>query len=176
MPRPIWMSIVALAVLVARAADAQTSRPAAAAAAGQQIYLKETDPNSPRKSKLKSATPDNEILCIDLDNDGDPDVLECWWNGKRCRWIDENDDMRPTDVRGDMSGDCLQVDRDGDGYYDGPEDLNVKWCDDDGDGRPDVMIVTANPSATQPTIRSGLSHYMVFVDVDHDGVLAYVPW
>jgi hypothetical protein len=162
-------------LFVANAAPAQTTRPAATGA-GQQIYLKETDPNSPRKSKLKSDKPDGELLRIDLDNDGDPDVLECWWNGKRCRWIDENDDMRPTDVRGDMAGDCLQVDRDGDGYYDGPEDLNVKWCDDDGDGPPDVMVVTANPSATQPTIRSGLSHYMVFVDVDHDGVLAYVPW
>src|SRR5512132_371259 len=55
-------------------ASAQTTRPATESR-GQQIYLRETDPNSPRKSKLKSDKPDNEILRIDLDNDGDPDIL-----------------------------------------------------------------------------------------------------
>src|SRR5947207_15668534 len=74
----------------------------------QQFCLRETDPNSPRKSKLKSSKPDpNEIVRIDVDGDGDPDLLETWWNGKRVRWIDENDDMKPTDRRGDMSGDSL---------------------------------------------------------------------
>src|SRR5881227_2337809 len=89
---------------------------------GQTVCVSETDPSSPRKSKLRGDKPTDEIIRLDLDGDGDPDVLECWWNGKRCRWIDENDDMKWTDVRGDMSGDVLQVDRDGDGYYDGPGD------------------------------------------------------
>ncbi len=140
----------------------------------QQACLPEHDPNSPRKSKLTGDK--NQIIRTDLDGDGDPDILECWWNGKRCRWIDENDDMKPTDVRGDMVGDSLQVDRDGDGYYDGPDDMNIKWCDDDGDGDPDVEIVTINPSSTQTKISSGSSHYMVFIDEDDDNVNAYIDW
>ena len=107
--------------------------------AQQQACLRETDASSPRKSKLKSEKQDDEIVRADPDGDGDPDVLEAWWNGKRVRWIDENDDMKASDVRGDTSLDALQVDRDGDGYYDGPEDLNIKWADDDGDGRADVQ-------------------------------------
>src|SRR3954471_17227306 len=159
-----------IAVLSATFAFAQpTTRP------GQRLCLPETDPASPRKSLLKSGTSD-EILRSDLDNDGDPDVLECWWNGKRPRWIDENDDMKPADVRGDISGDSVQIDFDGDGYYDGPSDMNVKWVDDDGDGRADAQIVAINPSKDQRTIRSQFSHYMIFVDVDHDGVLGYIDW
>src|SRR5689334_20907913 len=77
---------------------------------GQQMCLRETDPNSPRKTKLKSEKPDDEIIRTDLDNDGDPDVLERWWNGHRIRWIDENDDMKPTDMRGDISADSMQID------------------------------------------------------------------
>src|SRR3954471_1938365 len=91
----------------------------------QQFVQKEHDPNSPRKSQLHSKKPDNEIIRIDVDHDGDPDILEQWWNNKRARWIDENDDMKPTDARGDMSMDAVQIDRDGDGYYDGPEDINI---------------------------------------------------
>ena len=69
----------------------------------------------------------------------------------------------------------MQIDCDGDGYYDGPGDMNVKWVDD-GDGRPDAQIVTINPSSAQKTIHAGSAHYMVFVDVDHDGVNAYIDW
>jgi hypothetical protein len=144
--------------------------------AGQQFCLPETDPNSPRKSQLHSKTPDDEIIRTDLDHDGDPDILECWWNGHRARWIDENDDMKWTDKRGDIGGDSVQIDIDGDGYYDGPSDMNIKWVDDDGDGQADAEIVTINPSVDQKTIRTGLSHYMVFIDLDHDGVNAYVDW
>jgi hypothetical protein len=162
--------VVCLSLLIAPPLIAQpATRPA-----GQQFCLRETDPASPRHSKLTK--PSDEIIRTDLDGDGDPDVLECWWNGHRARWIDENDDMKWTDVRGDISGDSVQIDFDGDGYYDGPSDMNIKWIDDDGDGRADAQIVTINPSAEQRTIRAGFSHYMVFVDVDHDGVLGYIDW
>jgi hypothetical protein len=148
----------------------------ATAPSGQSLCRPETDPASPRKSRLAGRSQNDQIIQLDLDNDGDPDVLECWWHGKRCRWIDENDDMKSTDSRGDTTGDVLQVDRDGDGYYDGPDDMNIKWCDDDGDHRPDLQIVTINPTAAQRTVHGGASHYMVFVDIDHDGVNAYVDW
>src|SRR5438045_9429422 len=75
--------------------------PATQHVSGQRICLPEIDATSPRKSKLKSEKPDsNEIIRLDLDNDGDPDILETWWNGKRCRWVDENDDMKWSDARG----------------------------------------------------------------------------
>lgn len=143
----------------------------------QTVCLSETDPSSPRHTMLKgSDTSSTEILRIDVDGDGDPDVLERWWNGKRVRWIDENDNMTTLDVQGDMSGDTLQVDRDGDGYFDGPDDLNVHWVDDNGDGRADLEVVAINPNHTQPTIASIAAHYMIFEDLDHDNVNAYIDW
>jgi hypothetical protein len=143
----------------------------------QTAILPETDATSPRHTKLKSETPNpKEVIFTDVDNDGDPDILETWWNGKRVRWFDENDDMKPTDIRGDQSDDALQVDRDGDGYYDGPGDINIKWADDDGDGKPDVQIFAANPAKDATRIASGSSHFMVFIDVDHDGVNGWIPW
>lgn len=142
----------------------------------QQFAQKETDPNSPRRSKLKSSKPDDEIVRLDVDNDGDPDVLEHWWNGRRARWLDENDDMTASDVRGDQTMDAVQIDRDNDGYYDGPEDLSIKWADDDGDGRPDLQLFGANPRADARSVRSGTSHWMVFIDTDNDGVNGYVDW
>ncbi|MEO6436826.1 MAG: hypothetical protein ABIP55_13840 [Tepidisphaeraceae bacterium] len=158
------------------AAKPPANEPAAKPKKTQQFAVTETDLNSPRKSKLKADTPDDEILRIDADNDGDPDLLETWWNGKRARWIDENDDMKPTDVRGDMTLDAVQIDRDDDGYYDGPEDLSIKWADDDGDGRPDLQLFAANPRLSQASARSGTAHWMVFIDTDHDGVNGYVDW
>jgi hypothetical protein len=143
---------------------------------GQQVCLPETDPSSPRKSKLKGDQPSDEIIRLDLDNDADPDVLECWMNGKRVRFLDENDDMKPSDTRGDQSADSMQIDRDGDGYYDGPGDLNIKWVDDDGDGKPDAQLFAANPTLDQKTIKSGSSHWMAFIDTDHDGVNGYIDW
>src|SRR3954463_2322738 len=97
-------------------------------------------------------------------------------SGKRVRWIGEGGQMKWTDARGSQSSDALQVDRDNDGYYDGPGDLNVKWVDDDHDGRPDVQIFAANPAPDAKSPKSGLSHFMVFVDEDHDGINGYLDW
>ena len=55
-----------------------------------------------RKSALKSTTPSDEILRLDIDHDGKFDVIERWWNGKRVRWLDENNDFTPSDTRGDQ--------------------------------------------------------------------------
>jgi ABC-type glycerol-3-phosphate transport system permease component len=142
----------------------------------QQACLPEKDPSSPRHSQLKSTQPSDEIVRIDVDKDGDPDIIERWLNGKRVRWIDENDDMRPSDAQGDQVLDAMQVDRDGDGYYDGPEDINIKWVDDNGDGRPDVQIFAANPRLEQRGVSSGTSVFMAFIDVDQDGVNGFIDW
>ncbi len=126
------------------------------------------------KSTLGSAS--DEIIYTDVDNDGDADVLERWWNGKRCRWFDENDDMTRFDKLGDLVSDCVQVDMDGDGVYDGAVDLSVKWADNDGDGRSDMQIVVINPQVGKEKKFGGAAHYMVFDDTDRDNVMVYFDW
>ena len=140
-------------------------------ATGQQT------PSDWRKSSLKSTTPSGEILRLDIDKDGKPDVIERWWNGKRVRWLDENSDLKPTDTRGDQVNDVLQIDKNDDGYYDGPLDINVKWADNDGDGRADLQaFVTQGREWTQDKWNASESHWMVFIDVEKDGVLGWLDW
>ena len=135
------------------------------------------DTNDLRKSALKSATPDDEIVRLDLNNDGKPDILERWWNGKRVRWLDENGDMLPTDTRGDQVGDVMQIDRNGDGLYDTALDINIKWADNDGDGRADLQaFATQGREWSNGKYDPASSHWMVFIDVEKDGVLGWLDW
>jgi len=130
-----------------------------------------------RKTALKSPTPNDEIVRLDIDHDGKPDILERWWNGKRVRWLDENHDMLPTDTRGDQVGDVLQIDINGDGLYDGPNDMDIKWADNDHDGRADLEAVVTQPPEWGPDKWSAAdSHWMIFIDVEKDGVLGWVDW
>ena len=144
---------------------------------GQQVCLPETDPASPRHSALEAESMDTgKVIRTDVDGDGDPDILETWLNGRRTRWFDENDDMRDTDVTGDRTADSVQIDRSNDGFYDGPDDINVDYVDDNHDGMPELEVTAMNPSSEQSTIRSGSSHYMIFEDVDGDGVFGCLNW
>src|SRR5215813_8322010 len=119
-----------------------------------------------RKTALKSSTPNDEIVRLDINHDGKPDILERWWNGKRVRWLDENHDMLPTDTRGDQVGDVLQIDINGDGLYDGPNDMDIKWADNDHDGRADLEAVVTQPPVWGPDKWStDNSHWMIFIDV-----------
>ena len=130
-----------------------------------------------RKTALKSATPSDEIVRLDIDKDGKPDIIERWWNGKRVRWLDENGDMLPTDTRGDQVGDVMQIDKNGDGLYDGNLDINIKWADNDGDGRADLeAFVTQGREWSNGKWDAGDSHWMIFIDVEKDGVLGYLDW
>ena len=128
-----------------------------------------------RKSQL-SDKPSDEIIFTDVTGDGKPDILERWWNGKRCRWFDGNGDMTENDKLGDIVSDTLQIDMNGDGYYDGPEDMNVKWVDNTGDGKADMQIIVINAREGDEMKWAGLSHYMVFFDTDLDNVMAYMDW
>ena len=130
-----------------------------------------------RMTRLRSNIPSDEIVRLDVDKDGKPDIIERWWNGKRVRWLDENGDMLPTDTRGDQLADVLQVDKNGDGLYDGPNDLNVKWADNDRDGKPDLQAwVTQSPEWSKDKWSASGSHWMLFIDVEKDGVLGWLDW
>ena len=130
-----------------------------------------------RKTALKSTTPSDEIVRLDIDRDGKPDILERWWNGKRVRWLDENGDMLPTDTRGDQVGDVMQIDKNGDGLYDSETDINIKWADNDGDGRADLQaFVTQGRAWSNGKFDPAESHWMVFIDVEKDGVLGWLDW
>ena len=130
------------------------------------------------KSALHSPTPDAEVLHLNIGGSPKPNVLERWWHGKRCRWLDESGTMRADDLRGDQLGDVLQVDMDGDGTYDGPDDMNVKWCDTDGDGIPDVQTVVVNPTHWGEPGQKNSGHpvYMIFLNHDQKGVLGWIDW
>lgn len=130
-----------------------------------------------RKTALKSTTPSDEIVRLDIDKDGKPDILERWWNGKRVRWLDENGDMLPTDTRGDQVGDVMQIDKNGDGIYDSATDINIKWADNDGDGQADLQaFVTQGRQWADGKYDPAESHWMVFIDVEKDGVLGWLDW
>ncbi len=130
-----------------------------------------------RKTALKSTTPSDEIVRLDIDKDGKPDILERWWNGKRVRWLDENGDMLPTDTRGDQIADVMQIDKNGDGLYDSELDISIKWADNDRDGRADLQaFVTQGREWSNDKYNASESHWMVFVDVEKDGVLGWLDW
>ena len=48
----------------------------------------------------------------------------------------------------------MQIDKNGDGLYDSSLDINIKWADNDGDGRADLQaFVTQGPRVVQRKIR-----------------------
>ena len=93
------------------------------------------------------------------------------------RWLDENGDMLPTDTRGDQIADVMQIDKNGDGLYDSELDISIKWADNDRDGRADLQaFVTQGREWSNDKYNAAESHWMVFVDVEKDGVLGWLDW
>ena len=115
------------------------------------------------------------IKYIDLDQDGDPDILQSFTiNHVPVQWIDDDDDMQNGDLEGDMDSDCLMIDRNKDGEYGSGHDLIVDWNDEDRDGKSDMQVVADN---------SGLddrgrfqAHYIWIIDSDHDQIFNYIDW
>ncbi len=121
--------------------------------------------------------PDNvdSIRYVDLDNDGDPDVLKSTINGGiHILWIDDDDDMKIGDLEGDMDNDCLMLDLNNDGKYGSEKDLIVDWSDLDDDGKADWQLIVDNNKKDNKG--KWTSHYIWFEDLDHDGVFGYVDW
>jgi len=113
---------------------------------------------------------------IDLDGDGDPDILRTVTaNGILVQWIDDDDDMQYGDLEGDTDNDCLMIDRNKDGVYGGYGDLIIDWVGEDEDGNPAMQVVVDNiPEANR--MKTGNGHYMWVVDTDKDDVFNYIDW
>ena len=113
---------------------------------------------------------------IDLDGDGDPDILRTVTaNGIPVQWIDDDDDMQFGDLEGDTDNDCLMIDRNKDGVYGGYGDLIIDWVGEDEDGNPAMQVVVDNiPEANR--MKAGNGHYMWVVDTDKDDVFNYIDW
>ena len=113
---------------------------------------------------------------IDLDGDGDPDILRTVTaNGIPVQWIDDDDDMQYGDLEGDTDNDCLMIDRNKDGVYGGYGDLIIDWVGEDEDGNPAMQVVVDNiPEANR--MKTGNGHSMWVVDTDKDDVFNYIDW
>lgn len=113
---------------------------------------------------------------IDLDNDGDPDLLKSVTaNGIPIMWIDDNDNMKWDDLEGDTSGDCLLIDRNRDGQYGGIGDLIIDWVDTDDDNKPDMQVVVEYPAQKTDQVWPN-GHYMWVLDTDKDNIFNYIDW
>jgi len=152
-------------------------------AMGQDTNQKPESPSSGDSWQVKSKLtpfrlplPDMPVTYLDLDKDGDPDVLRAMIGKTPIQWIDDDDDMKRGDIEGDMDSDCLMVDRDRDGTYGGKHDITIDWGDEDGDGVADLQVIADNSGWNTKRNRWGGSHYFIFLDTDRDGVLNYVDW
>jgi len=118
------------------------------------------------------------IEYIDLDGDGDPDVLKTTiLDGIPIMWIDDDDDMKYGDLEGDQDNDCLLVDINKDGIYAGPGDLCIDWTDTDGDGIADVQLVTVNGKLLTRNYFDWSADFMYIIDYgEKDGIKNFINW
>ncbi|MEL7588256.1 MAG: hypothetical protein AAGU19_16220 [Prolixibacteraceae bacterium] len=112
---------------------------------------------------------------IDLDGDGDPDVLRSFANDVPVQWIDDDDDMKAGDREGDTDSDCLMIDRNKDGEYGRYGDLAIDWNDTDEDGNADMQVVVDQAEKGKAGSWYG-GHYMWVLDTDQDNIFNYIDW
>lgn len=113
---------------------------------------------------------------IDLDGDGDPDILRTVTaKDIPVQWIDDDDDMQNGCLEGDTDNDCLMIDRNRDGVYGGHGDLIVDWVAADENGNPAMQVVVDNVPEDK-LMNAGSGHYMWVVDNDKDDVFNYIDW
>lgn len=118
-----------------------------------------------------------KIQRIDLDKDGDPDVIKYTiLGGIPVMWVDDDDDMKWTDIEGDMDSDCLFVDKNEDRKFAGPWDLSIDWDDEDGDGIADIQFVVENDHPSKRGKFDWKSNLMMMIDDEKDGDFNYIDW
>ncbi|WP_208021466.1 hypothetical protein [Flavicella sediminum] len=113
---------------------------------------------------------------IDLDKDGDPDILRTiTLRNTPVQWIDDDDDMKVGDLEGDTDSDCVMIDVNKDGKYGDREDMAVDWIDTNDDGKADMQVLVENSNLDQEKM-FGPGHYMWSLDTDKDNVFNYIDW
>ncbi len=114
------------------------------------------------------------VYYFDLNGDGQPDMLRTVSSGGlRVQWIDDNGNMKIGDISGDLSDDCIMVDRNGDGQYGAEGDIVIDWVDTNCDGKADVQIIAEYPV---DTTEKHQGHYMLVFDTDRDNIFNYIDW
>jgi hypothetical protein len=130
-------------------------------------------------SLLRSFKPDFSINIrhIDIDHDGDPDlIMTSIFDSIPAIWIDDDDDMKWTDLEGDLDSDCLIIDRNRDGIFAGPGDLSVDFVDTNGDGIAEMAVVVENSNKQITNRWDWESNYMWIIDSEQDGTFHYINW
>ncbi|HUX59320.1 MAG TPA: hypothetical protein VMV77_20275 [Bacteroidales bacterium] len=113
---------------------------------------------------------------IDLDNDGDPDIIRSITiHNTPILWIDDDDDLKEGDIEGDTDSDCIMIDVNKDGRYGDSGDVAIDWIDTDGDGKADMQVFVENTKPGDPKTM-GNGHYMWVLDTDNDNVFNYIDW
>lgn len=113
---------------------------------------------------------------LDLDKDGDPDVIKSLTaGGIPIAWIDDDDDMRNDALEGDTDSGCLLIDRNQDGRYGALGDLIIDWVDTNKDNRADMQVVVDYPLTEKEAVWPN-GHYMWMLDTDKDNVFNYIDW
>jgi len=119
----------------------------------------------------------SKIEYLDLDKDGDPDVLKTTINDSiTMLWIDDDDDMKKGDLEGDTDNDCLLVDRNRDGIFAGPGDLSLDWIDEDRDGTADVQAMVSNGDLRTRGFFDWNADVMYIVDRNKNKVKHFINW
>ena len=127
--------------------------------------------------KLVVSSDPNVCSYIDLDKDGDPDILKSMTlNQIPIQWIDDDDDMKIGDLMGDTDNDCLMVDLNKDGKYGSYSDVVVDWVDNDGDGDADMEIYLDYADESQKDKPWGPGHFMINIDLDDDNIMNHIDW
>jgi len=115
------------------------------------------------------------IRYLDLDGDGDPDVLRGETiDGFPFQWIDDDDDMKEGDMWGDTDSDCFMLDKNRDGTYGGEKDFVVDWNDENKDNFPDMQVIVDNATRDDEVWDEG--HFMITIDSDDDGIFNFIDW
>ena len=112
----------------------------------------------------------------DLNGDGKPEAIySMTGDSVPILWIDDDRDMKWTDIEGDMDNDCLLIDRNKDGIYGGDGDLGIDWVDSDNDGKADLQIVMDYPAVHATEVWPN-GHVMILLDTDKDNIFNYIDW